>query len=253
MRSLRVPLAVLTIVALLGSAGLAGDRDAQKAAFREVIALEKEAAELIPEDFDAATAKLEEAQAKLEAMNMGGDVEELAASAGDLDGFAVNQIENMTSDGEVTQEEMEQLDWLLLDASAHKTEALGLIRFLEAIDRMSNRKRTPLSPVTAPLCQQGQGVSAQSSCYTVDTWSINIDKGAQAAVCKFVDGDGNRVTNLRPLFNDVIQQTTCRLTDKTVTVNGVRKRVVRATLKLTTLSKFDPRGSADVRVTASWR
>lgn len=255
MRALKVLVAAGLITAMSAVPGLAEvDWDARKAAFREVIALEKEAADNIPSDFDTATAKLEEAAAKLEAMNMGGDTEELATSAGDLDGFAVNQIEQMTSDGEVTQEEMEDLNWLLRDASAHKTEALGLLRFLEAIDRMSKRKPTPLTPVKAPLCQsQSQGVGAQSSCYTVDSWTINIDKGARAAVCKFVDEAGDRVTNLRPLFSDVIQQTTCRLTDKTVVVNGVEKRVVRATLKLTTLSKFNPRGSADVRVTAFWR
>lgn len=251
-------------------------RDAAATALHRALKLEIRAGHNIPDDFDAAKRDLMDAadelemfydsgyslpggnrQAYVEIRERGDVAHVLDGGLGDSDdpstaGDESGVIDEARRDGQVTQEELDRIISILRRAIELKNEALDIIDAIEF--RETGKKWSPNTRVGAPQCQAGdQQVAAMSTCSTTDTWKLFVPRSVRAAICKFVDADGNRLTNLEPLFEDVVQETSCKLLDKTVVRDGVVKRVVRARLTLFNTSSNTVTGSALVRVGALYR
>jgi hypothetical protein len=97
-----------------------------------------------------------------------------------------------------------------------------------ARDKAKATEKTPVSP---PKCTRALAL-AVPGCFKVDFWDVNIDRTAKRARCTF-RGPAGEISVVRPLFRGTIQEKTCKLTNRTKVVDGVRKRVVRAELRIT--------------------
>lgn len=107
-------------------------------------------------------------------------------------------------------------------------------------------KRTMISP---PRCRRTAMAIAPAGCRHADSWDINVDASAKRARCSFMGPQGVLRPD-RPLFPGTYQQISCALTSRFRTVDGVRKRVVHAELRITTPAGARPRGSKTVLVRA---
>lgn len=139
----------------------------------------------------------------------------------------------------------------LAKAIEAKRGALNVLARLTFKERGS--KTTTKATVHPPTCRNMHATSSVAACFKVESWDINADGAARAAQCVFRDGAGRELTNVRPLFKGVLQETTCTLTNKTLVVGGKRKRVVHAELRLTAQTNAVATGSNSVVVTVLWR
>jgi hypothetical protein len=212
---------------------------------REAIDLASAAAQSLPEDVEQACADLEAAANRLIPAAAIAPTRAITARlerAGDTDLLACAQAR----DGDRTREAQHAVGL----AQALKEEALDGLAALEfeAVGRRSTRG----VKLGAPRCRGLLSGTVPSACFTVDSWDVEIDAAATAARCEFTS-NGKLLTNLRPLFENVVQETTCKLTNRTVVVGAERKRIVRAELKLVALDGTALAGAKPVVVTAFWR
>ena len=126
------------------------------------------------------------------------------------------------------------------------------IRYIEDDSwRATASKATPATDVSTPKCRSTAAVGI-AGCTGLDYWDIYVSSGAKRAKCTF-RGPGGEITTGRPLFPGTVQETSCKLTKRFHVVGGVRKRVVRAELRITVLPGSNVSGTKPVRVTAFWQ
>lgn len=126
------------------------------------------------------------------------------------------------------------------------------IRYIEDDSwEAASSKATPAADVSTPKCRSTAAVGIPG-CTGLDYWDVYVSSNAKRAKCTF-RGPGREITTGRPLFPGTVQETSCKLTGRYQVVGGVRKRVVRAELRITVLPGTNVSGTKPVRVTASWR
>lgn len=237
-------LAGLSLLLAPSAGSSAQEHDAALKIFRTAIEHERKAAELYPFEEEEAIAELEASAAKLDEMKdlkgLPDGVKLRAARAAFADRETAEAIPFTSSDDwELIFQEMR---W----AMEVKREGIDLIH--RDTFKATDKKKLSATRVKPPECESQS--EAVSSCYTLDSWAIYVPIDTRKALCDFRDADGRRLTNLRPLFDEVVQRVTCNLSEQTKVVGGVEKRVVRAKLRLTALSGMSSGGSAKVSVTA---
>lgn len=114
-------------------------------------------------------------------------------------------------------------------------------------------KATKAVKVSAPACRSLFAPAPTiSGCTKSDFWDINVPHDVKRAKCSFRGPNGD----LRParlLFAGTFQVTSCVLTHRRVVIDGVRKRVVHAELRITVPAGSSARGAKPVTVTAHWQ
>ena len=128
----------------------------------------------------------------------------------------------------------------------------GAIEMIEEDSWTANAsKATPAADVSTPKCRSTSAVGIPG-CTGLDYWDIYVSSSAKRAKCTF-RGPGGEITTGRPLFPGTAQETSCKLTKRFHVVGGVRKRVVRAELRITVLPGTNVVGTKPVSVTAHWQ
>jgi len=132
-------------------------------------------------------------------------------------------------------------------------EKNAAIRYIEEDSwKATADKTTPAADVSTPTCRSTSATAGIPGCTGLDYWDIYVSSSAKRAKCTF-RGPGGEITTGRPLFPGTAQVTSCKLTKRFHVVGGVRKRVVRAELRITVLPGSTVSGTKPVRVTAHWQ
>lgn len=133
---------------------------------------------------------------------------------------------------------------------AAKEEAMR--RLLDAVQTFDGEKATPSTPTPAPKCTRHLTARRVAGCVGISFWDINVDHDAKRVACSF-RGPAGELSVARPLFPRTFQTTDCKLTKTFRVVDGVRKRIVHAELRITVPEGQTVAGTRPVRVTAFWK
>ena len=139
--------------------------------------------------------------------------------------------------------------FLLALAFHAKSEAIDIVTY--SAWRADESKRTKPVAVSQPACRYAANTVPVAGCTGVDRWDIYVDKGARRAKCAF-RGPAGELRGARPLFPGTLQRRTCKLAGFK-TVDGVRKRVVHAELRITVPEGVEARSPRIDTVTAHWQ
>jgi hypothetical protein len=133
-----------------------------------------------------------------------------------------------------------------------KDDALDQLRTLPWRYQPQRDKAAKPTGISPPKCARSLAAIAPAGCWHADSWDINVDANAKRARCTFTEPQGLLRPD-QPLFPGTYQQTSCVLTNSFRTVDGVRKRIVHAELRITTPVDAHPSGSKTVIVRAHWQ